>query len=115
MSNSARVFIISETPLLDGNLSRRLVSTPKLEFSGEEMDIDRGIQTVEILKPDIVVWGDSGIRGDRRPPIIQLLTKIPGLKIFHIDLPGNQITLYQSVQQVVKDFSDLKQAIKSDD
>jgi hypothetical protein len=113
MSNSARVFIISETPLLNGKLSSRLISTCELEFIGEEMDVEQGIHKVEVLKPDVVIWVESNTKRDPVGEITCLLTKVPGIKIFHMDLLSDHIVLYQSVQKVLKDLPDLLQAMET--
>lgn|GEM_PF-4389937 len=113
MSNLIRVFIISETPLIDGNLSHFLETEPEIEVVGEEMSVLAAFPRIKASKPHVIFWADSKLRDNQRQ-ILWLLTVISGLKIIHLDLQTHTTKLYRSDHIKIRNVQDLLRLIKGD-
>lgn len=113
MSRRIRVFIISETPLINGNLDQFLDNQPEIEVVGEELSLLPAVSKIKDLKPHVIFWADSRLR-DHQREILELLTAISDLKLIRLDLVSNTTKLYHSHHIEIKNIQNLLPWIKGD-
>ncbi len=109
--DSVRVLIVSDSSMFGHGLQSLLISQAEVEILGGGTNINQAIEQIETLRPDVVIWGDSGMKRDSGWEEI-LLTAKPGLKIISLSLQNNEIVIYQSVRKMAQDLQDLIEAVK---
>jgi chemotaxis response regulator CheB len=106
-----RVFIVSDSLTFSDGLKNLLVSEPEVEIIGEEMDVNQAIDQIYSLKPDVVIWGNTGMRQEAAQEEARLLKATPGTRFIGLTLQNNKIVVYQSFQKIVQGVQDLVEAV----
>jgi DNA-binding NarL/FixJ family response regulator len=108
-----RVFIISSYRMFGLGLESILGQNESIEVIGQEADIDRAIERIEQLTPDVVI-----LDGDEPPYnsmatilAIQKAQSIP--KIIGLNLHNNNLRIYEARQWVARSVEDLVAAIQN--
>jgi len=109
-----RIFIISKYLMFREGLKSLLLAHAKVDIIGVAKEVTQAIKQIEILKPDVVVWGTKDRQDNSLGEVLQLLVNKPGLKIISLNLQNNQIIIYQSAKRIAKDIQDLVEIIKGD-
>lgn len=109
-----RVFVVSDSSMFSGGLKSLLSKDPDVEIIGEEKEINRAVQQIKTLQPDVIIWGNSGMNPALVQEEIRLVKSTPGIKIIGLSLQSNNIVVYQSARKVIGDIQDLITAIKED-
>ncbi len=109
--NTIRIFVVSDSLLFSHGLKNLLTPTSQLEIIGEETDIDRAIERMETLRPDVIIWGHSGLKGDLALEEIHLLKAKPGIKVIDLNLQNNELFVYRCNRRSAKTIDDLIEAV----
>jgi DNA-binding NarL/FixJ family response regulator len=112
--DSVRVFVVSDSLMFSGGLKSLLSRDPDVEIIGEEKEVNRAVQQINTLQPDVIIWGNSGMNPALVQEEVRLVKATPGIKIIGLSLQSNNIVIYQSARKVVGDIQDLITAIKED-
>lgn len=110
--DSVRVFVVSDSLMFSGGLKSLLSQDPEVEIIGEETEVNRAVNQLQTLQPDVVIWGSSGMNPALVQEEIRLVKAAPGVKIIGLSLQNNNIVVYQSARQIIGDIQDLIKAIK---
>ena len=103
-----RVFILSSHPLFSQGVESLLRQEPGVDIVGRETDVDKAIERIKELQPDVVIL-DSG---DPTPELMCILREGVGTKVIGLNLQDNTIGIYRGEQRVVKSIEDLIEAIE---
>jgi DNA-binding NarL/FixJ family response regulator len=110
-----RIFIISDSLTFSNGLKGLLLSEPEMEIITQETDVNRAIDQIEELKPDVIIWANTGIKRDAAGEEMHLLQATPDIRTVSLNLQNNDITVHQATQKTIRvaqDVQDLITAIK---
>ncbi len=106
------IFILSAHTLLARGVERLLQGQRGLRVVGMETDPQRGIQHIQIVRPDVVILGGD-IGG---PPSLALVAAVfeasPGTTVIGLCVGSNLLHVYEDNQIKVARVEDLLQAIR---
>jgi len=83
-----------------------------LEIVGRETDIDKAIERIRELRPDVVIVDSGDPAGDPTIAVMRILREGVGAKVIGLNLQDNTICIYRGEQRVVKEVKDLVEAIE---
>ncbi|MCL4301978.1 MAG: hypothetical protein KJ077_40155 [Anaerolineae bacterium] len=113
---STRVLIVSDSLTFSDGLKSLLLSTPKVDIISQEGEVNQAIDQIKKLKPDVVIWANTGLERDALGKEIHLLQATPEIKTISLNLRNNELTTYQAGQKtikVVQEVEDLIEAVKA--
>ncbi len=102
-----RVLILSSHPLFGRGVESLLRKETRLDIVGWEADIDKAVERIRELQPDVVIL-DSG---DPTPEVLRILREGVGTKVIGLNLQDSTMCIYRGEQRVVKRIEDLVEAI----
>ncbi|MCB0194596.1 MAG: hypothetical protein KDJ65_21780 [Anaerolineae bacterium] len=107
------VFIISEYLMFGHGLKSLLASEEELRVVGQEKEIDRAIELISEIQPDVVVVFGNG--SDKiNVSIVDILNIDPNMQIIGVSVQDNTCYTYSAKRWNAMDVSDLVNVIKSD-
>jgi len=107
-----RIFMFSTHPLFGQGVESLLREETGLEVVGRETDVDKAVERIKELQPDVVIV-DSGDPGcDPTLAVTCMLREGVGTKIIGLNLQDNTMCIYRGEQRVVKEVKDLVEAIE---
>lgn len=110
-----RVFIISNYPMFGRGLERLLSQDPRLQVMGRETDLDRAIERIRILQPDVVIFGYSDTGQSTTPAaVLRILAENSCTRVVGVSLQDNHLCVYQATQGVIHNLEDLVEVISFD-
>jgi TorA maturation chaperone TorD len=107
-----RVFLLSSHPLFGQGVESLLRRETGLEIVGCERDVDKAMERIEELWPDVVIVDSSDPGVDLTPEVMCILRERLGTKIIGLNLHDNTLCIYRGEQRVVKEVEDLVEAIE---
>jgi len=107
-----RIFIIAGHALLGQGVESLLGREASLEIVGQETDVDKAIERIRELQPDVVIVEDGDPAFDPASFITRIVKEGLGVKVIGLNLDGNTIYIYRGEQQVIKEVEDLVKAIE---
>lgn len=107
-----RIFIISNYPMFSRGLESLLRQGNRLEVIGQETDLDRAIERIKNLQPDVVIVDNSG-PGQQgiSAAVLQILDENSATKVIGLSLQGNHLSIYQSTRRIITGVEDLMNVI----
>jgi DNA-binding NarL/FixJ family response regulator len=108
-----RVFILSSHALFSHGVESLLRQEPGLEIVGRETDVDRAIERIQELRPDVVIFDNNDPEADFRPVVMRILREGLGTKVIGLNLRDNTVCIYRGEQRVLKEVKDLVEAIET--
>ncbi len=105
-----RVFIISGYPMFSWGLESLLRQGTGLDITGRETDVDRAIEQIKALQPDVVIL-DSSSSDDNSRAVVRILKENLGTRVVNLSLQDNLMVVYQAAQWAVQDVDDLVDVI----
>jgi DNA-binding NarL/FixJ family response regulator len=108
-----RVFILSSHALFSHGVESLLRQEPGLEIVGWETDVDRAIERIQELRPDVVIFDNNDLEVDFRLVVMRILKEGLGTKVIGLNLGDNTICIYRGEQRVLKEVKDLVEAIEA--
>ena len=106
-----RIFILSSHPLFSQGVESLLRQQPGVEIVGRETDVDKAMECIKELQPDVVIL-DGGPTRDPTLAVVRILGEGVGTKLIELNLQDNTVYVYRGEQRVVKDVKDLIEAIE---
>ena len=97
-----RIVIVTDSLTFSHGLTSLLLSEPEMEIISEETDITQAINQIKKLKPDIIIWANTGMKWDTAGEEIYLLQATPDIKIVSLSLQNNDITIHQATQKTIR-------------
>lgn len=109
-----RIFMLAGHPLFSQGLELLLRRDLGLELVGSEADIDRAIEGIRALQPDvaIIVAGDQ--HRDSSASVVRVLRESPRTTVIGLNLQESTISIYRGEQRVARGVEDLVAAIEQD-
>jgi DNA-binding NarL/FixJ family response regulator len=107
-----RVFILSSHPLFGRGVESLLCRETGLEIVGWETDVDNAIRRIRELQPDVVILDNADPACDPTPAVMRILREGVGTKVIGLNLQDNTMCIYRGEQRVVKEVTDLVEAIE---
>ena len=110
-----RIFMVSRYALFGDAVEGLLGEHSDLKVVGRESDVDRAIQSIRELRPDIVILDNDDPNGELSPVVARILGERLATWVIGLNLQDNTICTYRGEQKRVKGVEDLVQAIESQD
>ena len=108
-----RVFILSSHPLFSQGVENLLRQESRLEIVGREADVDKAVERIKELQPDVVILDGGDPARDPTLAVMRILREGLGAKVIGLNLQDNKMFIYRGEQRVVKEVKDLVEAIES--
>lgn len=108
-----RVFIVSDSLTFSDGLKSLL--TAEVKIIGQEVDTGQAIARIKALKPDVIIWANTGIQSDALVDETRLREAAPLIRIVSLSLQNNVIVsrhLGKKTVRVARDTSDIIEAVK---
>lgn len=108
-----RVFIVSDSLTFSDGLKSLL--TPEVEIVGQEIDVPQAIARIKALKPEVIIWANTGMKPSALFEETALLEATPLIRTISLTLQNNVIVirhLGRKTVRVAHDTQDLIEAIK---
>ena len=109
-----RVFIISSYRMFGLGLESILGQNETIEVVGQDANIDRAIERIDQLAPDVVILDGDEPPYDSMATILAILKAQSIPKIIGLNLQNNDLRIYEARQWVAKSVEDLIAAIQND-
>jgi DNA-binding NarL/FixJ family response regulator len=109
-----RIFLLSNQSLLSQGVEILLRQDQGVELVGEETEVERAIERIQALDPDVVLVEQEPPAGDPAAVIMRILNAVPNTKIVGVHLADNTIRVYRGERRTVRAIGDLLQVIKDD-
>jgi DNA-binding NarL/FixJ family response regulator len=113
---STRVLIVSDSQTFSDGLKSLLLSGPRVDIISQEGEVNQAISQIKKLKPDVVIWANTGLEHDAPGKEVHLLQSTPDVKTISLNLRNNELTTYYAGRKTVKlvqDVEDLIEAVKN--
>lgn len=94
-----RIFIVTDSLTFSNGLKSLLLSEPKMEIISQETNVNRAIDQIEKLKPDVIIWANTGMKRDAVKEEMHLLQATPDVKTVSLNLQNNNITIHQAARR----------------
>jgi chemotaxis response regulator CheB len=107
-----RVFILSSHPLFGQGVESLLRREARLEIIGQETDVDKAVERIKELQPNVVILDCAEPTCDPTPVMMHLLKEGLDTKVIGLNLQDNTLYIYRGEQRRVKDVQDLIEAIE---
>ncbi len=109
-----RIFMLSSHPLFSQGVETLLRREKDLEVVGRESDVDKAIDRIRELHPDIVILDHGSPTCSRAPIVMRILEEQLGSRVIGLDLQSNTVCVYRGEQIIVRGVEDLMKAVESD-
>jgi AmiR/NasT family two-component response regulator len=106
-----RVFILSSHPLFGQGVESLLRQEARLEIVGQETDVDKAVERIKELQPNVVILDCTEPRCDPTPVVMHILREGLETKVIGLNLQDNTMYIYRGEQRVVEAVKDLVEAI----
>ena len=107
-----RIFMLSSHPLFSQGVESLLRQETGLEIVGRETDMDKAIERIKELQPDVVILDSGDPACDLTPAVMRILREGVGAKVIGLNLQDNTMCIYRGEQRVVEEVKDLVEAIE---
>ncbi|MCL4302314.1 MAG: hypothetical protein KJ077_41885 [Anaerolineae bacterium] len=108
-----RIFIVTDSLTFSNGLKSLLLSEPEIEIISQETDVNRAIEQIEKLKPNVIIWANTGIKRDARGEEMHLLQAVPDIKTVSLNLQNNDITIHQAARKTIRVAQGVQDLIKA--
>lgn len=108
-----RIFIISPHPVFSQGVETLLSQEIAFQVVGKDADVERGIEAIKVLRPDVVIVDYEISDCNQKSVIARLLEEKIRLCVIGLNLYSNKLSIYRTDECVVNQFSDLVDVINS--
>lgn len=109
--SSPRIFVVSNNPLFCEGLKSLLRREAELEIVGEETKIDRAIQQLEFISPDVIILDSSRAINDSAWEQMRLLRAKKDIKVIRLSLQNNDLFIFHSTRKNIKGVEDFVEVV----
>lgn len=107
--NRIRIFVVSSQSMFGRGIESLLREETTLDIVGQETDINRAIERIGRLRPDVVIVDHD----ESDLEIAHILRVSPNIKVIGLSLQNNNLYVYQARQRITRSVEDLLQAMTS--
>jgi len=107
-----RVFIVSSYPLFSQGVESLLRRQTGLDIVGRETDVDKAVERIRELRPDVVILDSADPAGDPTPVVTRILREGLATKAIGLSLQDNTMCIYRGEQRIARGIEDLVEAIE---
>ena len=108
-----RIFMLSSHPLFSQGVESLLCQKAGLEIVGREMDVEKGLERIKQLRPDVVIVDNGDPTHDPTPTVMRILRERLGTRVIGLNLQDNTVYIYRGEQRIVRAVEDLLEAIEA--
>ena len=83
-----------------------------LDIVGRETDVDKALERIKELQPDVVIVDSGDLASEPMPAVMRILREGVGTRVIGLNLQDNTMCIYRGEQRVVKEVKDLVEAIE---
>jgi DNA-binding NarL/FixJ family response regulator len=109
-----RIFMLSGHPLFSQGVESLLCGEAGLEIVGREMDLEKGLERIRELRPDVVIVDDGDPTHDPMSAVMRILRERLGTKVIGLNLQDNMVCVYRGEQRMARGVEDLLEAIEAE-
>lgn len=109
-----RIFMLSTQSLFGLGVEILLRQDADMQLIGAETDIDRAIERIQVLCPDVILLDQDSAERDLETTVMRILKVMPSIKVVGLSLTDNTIHVYRGEQVIPREIGDLLQLIKND-
>jgi len=110
---TTKVFIISNHLMFSQGLENLLGQNENLITVGQEAQVDRAIEQIKELEPDVVLLDSTETEENSAPEVVRILKTIPSVKVIGLSLRDNEFYIYRASQWTAETVEDLVAAIEN--
>lgn len=107
--------MLSSHPLFMEGVASLLYSETGLDLLGRESDVDRAIEQIRTLHPDVIIVDAGDTRCAASSIVLRILQENCTAKVIGLNLNDNTLCVYHEEQRTVRGVADLMHALESDD
>jgi DNA-binding NarL/FixJ family response regulator len=109
-----RIFMLSSHLLFSQGVESLLCREAGLEIVGREVDLEKGLNRIRELQPDVVIVDSGDPTHDPTPTVMRILRERLGTRIIGLNLQDNIVCIYRGEQRIVRGVEDLLEAIEAE-
>jgi DNA-binding NarL/FixJ family response regulator len=109
-----RIFMLSSHPLFSQGVESLLCQETGLEIVGREMDLEKGLDRIRELRPDVVIVDGGDPVHDPMPAVMRILREGLGTRVIGLNLQDNMVCIYRGEQRMARGVEDLLEAIEAE-
>ena len=106
-----RVYLISRCGLLGGGMESLLQQQPGIEIVGRDGSVDRALEEIRRLHPDVVVVGDCGPDEDALPLASRILQVQTDIRVVAMNSQNEVLAVYSGERRPARDLDGLLAAM----
>lgn len=108
----SRVLILSVHPLFGQGMESLLRQAEGLEIIGREAEVDKALERIRILQPDVVVIDDAQPSADSGAVVLRVLQEGLGCRVVGLSLQDNSMSIYYGEQRVINNVDEFIQMVR---
>ena len=108
-----RVFILSSHPLFSQGVESLLRRESNLEVMGCETDVDKALEYIKELQPDVVILDSGDPTCYPTLAVMRILREGVETKVIGLNLQNNAMCICRGEHRVVREVKDLVEAIEA--
>jgi two-component system NarL family response regulator len=107
------ILMISSFPIFSQGIEALLGAETGLEIVGRETDLERAMERINELAPDVVILDSAVPEWNDMAVVLRILNARWGTRVIALNLQDNSINVYREERRVAKGITDLVEAIKA--
>src|SRR5262245_28838197 len=111
---TTNVFIISKNLMFGDGLKSLLSRVAKFNIVGQETSVDRAIEQVKKIQPDVIILDSEDDVYAVNLMLIRILQPYCSVKVIGLNLQSNDLYTYQTSYRVAQGAEDLVDVIQAD-
>lgn len=109
-----RVFLLWRCGLFGGGIDSLLNQQPGIEIVGRERDVERALEQIGRLHPQVVIVGDCDPAADPLPVVARILRVQPDIRVVSLNSQDEQMAVYSGERVPVRDLGGLLAAVSGE-
>jgi cyclic pyranopterin phosphate synthase len=109
-----RVFIVSSHPLFSEGIENLLRREEGLQIVGREKELDRSIEQIRTLQPDVVIVDSSDSDANRGMIMMRVMKEELRTCVVGLNLNDNKIYVCRGEQRTIEELKDFLESITSE-
>ncbi|MCB0196275.1 MAG: response regulator [Anaerolineae bacterium] len=108
--STTRIFVLSDHMMFAHGIQSLLSCDLDYQIVGHDADVDKAIEKIKSLAPDIIIFDSSGPSRDKIE-LKRILLARPGTRVIGLSLNNNNLYIYHATQRIVQSIDDFREAI----
>lgn len=109
-----RIFMLSRQLLFSQGVESLLIEQPGLEIVGRESDVDKAMEQIGTLRPDVVILDSQDLESAPSSLITLILKESPGSRVITLNLANDQVRVYHGEQYSAQSVDDLLEVMNEE-